>query len=82
MFAQVAALPSPADHAGVTLHAPVLIAPRIFEPELCEALIALHQADGGTFTGVMRDAGDRTVAVMDELKKRRDILVEPPELQA
>ena len=81
-FAQVAALPPPAGHAGVALHAPVLIAPRIFEPELCQALIDLHQAHGGTRTGVMRDEGPRTVAVMDELKQRRDILVEPPELQA
>jgi predicted 2-oxoglutarate/Fe(II)-dependent dioxygenase YbiX len=82
IFARLAALPPPGEHAGVALHAPVLIAPGIFEPELCEALIALHVADGGRFTGVMRDAGDRTVAVMDELKTRRDILVEPAELQA
>jgi len=82
MFARIAALPAPADHAGVPLHAPVLTVPRIFEPELCEALIALHQADGGAFTGVMRDVGPRTVPVMDELKKRRDIWIEDPELQA
>jgi hypothetical protein len=82
-FAALAALPPPGAHAGVPLHAPVLIAPRIFEPELCDALIALHEAEGGgSFTGVMRDAGDRTVAVMDALKKRRDILVADPELQA
>ena len=30
----------------------------------------------------MRDDGERTVAVMDELKKRRDILVEDADLQA
>ena len=72
----------PGDHAGVPLHAPVLIAPRIFEPELCQRLIALHQADGGRFTGVMRDAGDRTVAVMDELKRRRDVLVEEETLRS
>ncbi|MFZ5718312.1 MAG: 2OG-Fe(II) oxygenase [Pseudomonadota bacterium] len=82
MFDRIAALPPPGEHAGTRLHAPVLIAPRIFEPELCEALVALHQADGGLFTGVMRDAGDRTIAVMDELKKRRDILVADPELQS
>jgi predicted 2-oxoglutarate/Fe(II)-dependent dioxygenase YbiX len=82
MFARIAALPAPGDHAGVPLHAPALVVPRVFEPELCEALIALHAADGGEFTGVMRDAGDRTVAVMDELKKRRDIWIEDPELKA
>lgn len=81
MFARVAALPAPADHAGVPVHAPVLTVPGVFEPELCEALIALHETDGGAFTGVMRDAGDRTVPVMDELKKRRDIWIQDPELQ-
>jgi len=81
MFKRIAALPAPADHAGVRLHAPVLIAPRIFEPELCQALIALHERDGGQFTGVMRDAGDRTLAVMDELKKRRDVRIDDLELQ-
>lgn len=75
-------LPQPGDHAGVEIVAPVLIAPRIFEPAFCERLIALHQADGGAFTGVMRDAGDRTVAVMDDLKKRRDVLVSDAALQA
>ncbi|PZQ62342.1 MAG: peroxiredoxin [Phenylobacterium zucineum] len=82
LFARIAALPPPAGHAGVPLHAPVLVAPRIFEPELCEALIARHEAEGGgAFTGVMRDQGERTVAVMDDLKKRRDIWVQDPELQ-
>lgn len=82
MFRRITALPPPAAHAGVPLHAPVLVAPRIFEPELCEALIARHQALGGEFTGVMRDAGDRTVLVMDELKRRRDIRLDDPELRA
>lgn len=82
MFARIADLPAPGGHAGVALHAPVLVAPRIFEPELCAALIARHEALGGEFTGVMRDQGDRTVLVMDVLKRRRDILVDDPELIA
>lgn len=83
MFRRIAALPAPGEHAGVPMHAPVLIAPRIFEPELCRELIARHEtAGGGEFTGVMRDQGDRTVAVMDDLKRRRDIWIEDPELQA
>jgi peroxiredoxin/predicted 2-oxoglutarate/Fe(II)-dependent dioxygenase YbiX len=82
IFDGIARLKPVAEHAGVPLHAPVLIAPRIFEPELCARLIALHQADGGRFTGVMRDDGERTVAVMDELKKRRDVLVDDPDLRA
>jgi peroxiredoxin len=82
MFAFMAGLPEPGAHAGTSLHAPVLIAPRIFEPAICEALIGLHRVTGGQFSGVMRDAGDRTVAVMDELKKRRDVVVDDPDLQA
>lgn len=75
-------LPPPADHAGVPMHAPVLILPRVFEPELCAELIALNAAGDAQFTGVMRDVGDRTVVVMDELKKRRDVLVADPALEA
>jgi peroxiredoxin len=82
LFDTLVRLKPPSDHASVPLHAPVLVVPRVFEPELCERLIGLHQADGGRFTGVMRDDGERTVAVMDELKKRRDILVKGPDLQA
>jgi peroxiredoxin/predicted 2-oxoglutarate/Fe(II)-dependent dioxygenase YbiX len=82
LFRFLATLPAPGDHAGVPLHAPVLIAPRIFEPELCAALIERHGAEAGQYTGVMRDQGGRTVHVMDELKKRRDVLVAEPELQA
>ncbi|WP_397421979.1 2OG-Fe(II) oxygenase [Phenylobacterium sp.] len=82
LFDLIRRLPPPGAHAGTPLNAPVLIAPRIFEPELCRALIDLHEADGGAFTGVMRDAGERTVAVMDDLKKRRDVLVDDPDLVA
>ena len=82
MFRRIAALPAPGEHAGVPLHAPALVAARIFEPELCEALIARHQAAGGEFTGVMRDKGERTELVMDELKRRRDIWIDDPELIA
>ena len=83
LFAELAALPAPGDPAGAPLHAPVLIAPRIFEPALCAELIALHASrGGGEFTGVMRDKGDVTVMEMDELKRRRDLLVEDEALRA
>jgi predicted 2-oxoglutarate/Fe(II)-dependent dioxygenase YbiX len=81
-MAEIAALPAPADHAGKPGHAPVLIVPRVFEPEFCRSLIDLHAERGGGMTGVMRDAGDRTVYVMDELKKRRDIFLRDPADQA
>jgi hypothetical protein len=82
MFGIIARLPPVADHAGTALHAPVLVAPRIFEPELCQALIGLHEDGGGTFSGVMRDEGQRTVAVMDKLKKRRDVTVQDEAMKA
>jgi predicted 2-oxoglutarate/Fe(II)-dependent dioxygenase YbiX len=82
VFAALDELPPPAEHAGVATHAPVLIAPRIFEPELCRRLIALHAETQGRPTGVMRDRGDRTAYVMDELKRRRDVVIEEPALVA
>jgi hypothetical protein len=82
MLDRVARLGPPAEHAGAPQGAPALLVPRVFEPELCRVLIGLHEASGGRFTGVMRDSGDRTVHVMDELKKRRDILVRDPDLLA
>jgi predicted 2-oxoglutarate/Fe(II)-dependent dioxygenase YbiX len=82
VFRYLAQLPPPAEHAGASAAAPVLVAPRIFEPELCRKLIALHEAQDARFTGVMRDQGEVTVAVMDDLKKRRDVLIEDPALQA
>lgn len=81
-FRYIAALPEPCAHAGAPSLAPVLIAPRIFEPELCRELVNLHQAGGSQFSGVMRDQGDVTVAVMDELKKRRDVLITDKGLKA
>lgn len=82
LFNIIKKLPEVADHAGTPLHAPVLIAPRVFEPEVCQALIDIHAAGDASFTGVMRDEGDRTVTVMDELKKRRDVMIRDPALQA
>ena len=81
ILAALAERPDPAFHTGSEVPAPVLVAPRIFEPELCGRLIALHAEQERDFTGVMRDAGDRTVRVMDDLKKRRDFLIQDETLQ-
>lgn len=81
LFAYLQSLPAPGDHAAVPLHAPVLIAPRVLEPELCRELIALHAGGDAAFSGVMRDQGDRTVAVMDALKQRRDFTIEDEALK-
>ncbi|MDB5423149.1 MAG: hypothetical protein JWQ29_565 [Phenylobacterium sp.] len=75
IFGAVERLPALADHAGVPLHAPVLIAPRIFEPEICRRLIAYYDAEGGAPSGVMRDVDGKTVGVLDDFKRRRDVTI-------
>ncbi|MBI1199503.1 MAG: 2OG-Fe(II) oxygenase [Phenylobacterium sp.] len=80
MLDRIAALPPPGEHAGGPVTAPVLIAPRIFEPELCAALIGLHEADGGAFAGVSSDGGERTIPAMAPRERRRDIVLTDPEL--
>jgi len=81
LFARLPALPPVAEHAGAELYAPVLIVPRIFEPDLCRRLIALYEAHGGAPSGVMRDIDGRTVGVMDDFKRRRDMTIEDPALR-
>jgi predicted 2-oxoglutarate/Fe(II)-dependent dioxygenase YbiX len=66
------ALPAPADHAGARLSAPVLIVPRVFEPEICRRLVAHYDSVGGEASGVMREVDGRTVGVLDDFKRRRD----------
>ncbi len=81
MLRHVASLPPVPMHAGAPLIAPVLIVPRVFEPEFCRKLIAYYDAQGGQRSGVMRDIGGRTVGVLDGMKSRRDVNVTDPELK-
>ncbi|MBB3890641.1 putative 2-oxoglutarate/Fe(II)-dependent dioxygenase YbiX/peroxiredoxin [Phenylobacterium haematophilum] len=76
VFAAIRALPAPGDHAGVPLHAPVLVVPRIFEPEMCARLIEFYERRGGERSGTMRQVGGKTVAVLDDFKSRRDATIE------
>lgn len=78
----VARLPKPDDHAGVPLHAPVLIVPRVFEPDLCRHLIGFYEGHGGAPSGVMREIQGKTVPVMDSTKRRRDAMIEDEDLMA
>ncbi len=68
-------------HAGVPQHAPVLIVPRVFEPDFCRQLIDVYARDGGGVSGVMRDIGGKTVGVIDDFKKRRDATVADEDLK-
>lgn len=66
----VAALPWPATGAALP-QAPVLILPRVFEPEFCRALIDHYQRRGGADSGYMRETGGRIEGVIDYRVKRR-----------
>ncbi|PWJ20318.1 2OG-Fe(II) oxygenase [Jannaschia seohaensis] len=65
------ALPPPARFAGVEIMAPILFLPRVFEPELCQHLIGLYEAQGGQESGFMREIDGKTVGVTDPAFKRR-----------
>lgn len=72
------ALPSPNDHAGVPLHAPVLVVPRVFEPNFCTALMDYYERRGGVASGVTRSTpgGGTYVTQDDNFKRREDCLIE------
>lgn len=75
--------PSPDAHAGVPTNAPVLIAPRVFEPDFCAQLIKYYRDRGGEASGVtQQDTGGRTfVALDDAFKRRADRLIEDENLR-
>jgi peroxiredoxin len=79
-FELVNSLPAPQDHAGVPLTAPVLITPRILDPDLCRRLIAYYDQDGGQPSGVMREINGRTMPILDDYKRRRDAPITDPDL--
>jgi hypothetical protein len=79
---RVAALGDPELHSGGPQHAPVLISPRIFEPEFCRELIEVYRRGDPQRSGVMRVENGRTVGVLDDFKSRRDVLIEDEALRA
>jgi peroxiredoxin len=61
--------------------APVLTLPRIFEPEVCQALIAYYRACQPTPSGFALDIAGRTVQHLDpRLKRRSDVVIDTDEL--
>jgi peroxiredoxin/predicted 2-oxoglutarate/Fe(II)-dependent dioxygenase YbiX len=76
------ALPAPAAPIRAQVQAPILVVPRIFEPEFCQTLIAYYEAQGGKESGFMRDVQGKTVEILDpNHKKRKDAEIEPEELR-
>ncbi len=76
LLATLDGLPSLQDWAGDVIRAPVLYLPNVFEPELCQDLIAAYDAGEGELSGVMKEREGRTVMVMDAgHKRRRDVIL-------
>jgi hypothetical protein len=82
LFKALRALPPKDAHAGTDLHAPVLIVPRVFEPDFCRALISAYEANGGQPSGFMREVDGKTLAVSDpNMKIRSDFHLTDGELR-
>ena len=65
------AQPAPERYAGEEIMAPILLLPRVLEPDLCRHLVGLYEAEGGEESGFMREIDGKTVGVSDPGFKRR-----------
>lgn len=73
--------PSIGQPTGAQGHAPVLLVPRVFEPEFCKKLIGMYEANGGEESGFMRDVDGKTVGIVDHAhKRRRDYVIDDQEV--
>ena len=76
------ALPAVDQYAGTTLHAPVLVAPFVFEPAFCAELVAEYQRGQATDSGFMREENGQTVGKVDHgVNRRFDVIVENEQLR-
>jgi peroxiredoxin len=81
VMAYLRSLPPPERFAGFEVQAPVLVLPDVFEPEFCEGLIGLYDAQDRQETGFMVEVGGRTVQRLDPgHKRRRDHIIEDAEI--
>lgn len=81
LMAMVRALPAPNRHAGFESFPPVLSLPNVLEPELCQTLVELYNADGGEESGFMKEVDGKTILAHDYAhKRRRDCFVNDPAL--
>jgi len=75
-------LPDVDASAGVELSAPALIVPRVFDFQLCDFLVGLHEETGGTDSGFLFDRDGKTATVIDHaLKRRQDMVIGDPQLR-
>jgi peroxiredoxin/predicted 2-oxoglutarate/Fe(II)-dependent dioxygenase YbiX len=83
MFAFLRDLPQPGLFAGFEIHAPVIMLPDVFEPELCKRLIDAYEINGSKESGVMTERDGLTTVTMDPgRKRRRDHLLTDQDLVA
>lgn len=76
VMAHVAALPPAGRIAGMDVQAPVIVLDRVFEPDLCEHLIAQYNAEDRDLSGFMRDIDGKSHLLHDPTHKlRRDHIV-------
>src|SRR5262249_44527721 len=81
LFAYLDQLPPHGEFAGFEIFAPILILPNVFEPELCQRLIAYYDAHGGYESGYMTEVQGKTVPAHDfQFKRRKDCRIEDDEL--
>jgi peroxiredoxin len=72
-------LPDPETFGSCEIPAPVLVLPRLFEPELCDQLIGLYEAGLPHDSGFMRN----NVEIFDHsFKRRRDYFLEDEAIKA
>jgi len=65
-----------------SVQAPILVIPRIFEPQLCQELIAYYNQHGGEESGFMREVQGRTILINENsFKRRRDQEIDDQELR-
>lgn len=70
-----------ASRAAEDLPVPVMVLPRVFEPEFCQMLIDGYEKDGGEESGFMRDVDGQTRRLMDAShKRRRDWTIETQDI--
>jgi predicted 2-oxoglutarate/Fe(II)-dependent dioxygenase YbiX len=77
MMTTLEQLPPVGRHGGMVVPAPVLVLPRVFEPEFCRTLIKAYQDGEAIDSGFMQQKDGKTVLVLNHLhKRRRDVNLE------
>jgi peroxiredoxin len=77
VFKYLDSLSPPDPFAGFEVFAPVLVLPNVFQPDFCQELVGLYEANGGEESGFMHEVGGKTVGHHDPShKRRRDYIIE------